>query len=435
MSREMDALNDLGKAFAEFKDANDKRLAQIEAKGHADPLIEERVNKANAEIDKLQAKLDAEQKAAQNRMDDIEAAMDRPRGGGIVADARHVEARQFFALVSGRKIEDVEPDIEAYNAYHNAFNAYLRRGNSLGMDVQNALSVGSDPDGGYWVMPSMAGRIAELVYETSPMRRYAAVQGIGTDSLQGFNDLAEATAGGWVEETGARPATSTPGIGKWEIFAREQYCSPKATQKLLDDAMIDVEGWLSRKIADVMARTENTAFVSGDGAGKPRGFLTYAAGTPSSSTWDVIAQTNSGASGAFAASSPGDVFHTLIGATKDAYLPNAMWFMNRTTLAAARKLKDGDGTYLWEKNFQVDQPFTLLGYPVARLEDMPALAANSLSIAFGDMRQCYQIVDRFGLRVLRDPYTAKPYVVFYTTVRTGGDVVNFEAIQLIKFAS
>jgi HK97 family phage major capsid protein len=179
---------------------------------------------------------------------------------------------------------------------------------------------------------------------------------------------------------------------------------------------------------------ENTAFVSGNGNKKPRGFLTYAAGTPSSSTFSVIEQLPTGAAGAFASTNPGDAMINLVYSLKAPYREKAVFMMKRATLAEVRKLKDGQGNYLWQPDFQLKQGGTLLGFNVVEAEDMPAIAANSLSIAFGDFKAGYQIVDRQGIRILRDSFTAKPYVKFYTTKRVGGDVVNFEAIKLLKFA-
>jgi HK97 family phage major capsid protein len=318
-------------------------------------------------------------------------------------------------------------------AYKQAFQTYMRKGEQImGAQEAKALSVGSDPDGGFVVNPDMSGRIVTRVFETSPMRAYASVQVISTDALEGLFDLNEASSG-WVGETEARPETGTPALGKWRIAVHELYAMPTATQKLLDDAEIDMESWLASKVADKFARDEAAAFVNGNGVGKPRGFLSYAGGTTLPGTIERI---KTGANGAFvAAPNGGDALIDALYGLKSPYRVNATWFMNRSTAKLVRKLKDTDGAYLWAPGIVAGQPATLLGYPVASFEDMPDPATGSLSIAVGDMRAAYQIVDRAGIRTVRDPYSAKPYVQFYTTRRVGGDVVNFEAIKLLEFAT
>jgi HK97 family phage major capsid protein len=211
------------------------------------------------------------------------------------------------------------------------------------------------------------------------------------------------------------------------------YAEPRITQKLLDDSMVNVEAWLADKVSTKFARKENAAFVNGDGVGKPRGFLTYASGTTLPGT---IEQRNTGVSGGFATgSAAADILISTIYGLKQGYRSGSNWFMPRSATAEVRKLKASDGSYLWQPGIMAGQPATLLGYSVIEFEDMPDIAADSLSIAFGDMNEAYQIVDRVGVRVLRDPYTAKPYIKFYTTKRVGGDVLNFEAIKLISFSA
>jgi HK97 family phage major capsid protein len=270
------------------------------------------------------------------------------------------------------------------------------------------------------------------VFETSPMRAYASVQVISTDALEGLFDLNEASSG-WVGETDTRTETNTPALGKWRIPTHELYAKPTATQKLLDDAEINMEAWLAGKVAEKFARDEATAFVTGSGINRPRGFLTYASGTTLPGT---IERFITGVNGAFAAApNGGDVLINALYGLKAQYRANATWFMNRATTTLTRKLKDTDGAYVWSPGIAAGQPATLLGYPVASFEDMPDPATDSLSIAVGDMREAYQIVDRIGIRTLRDPFSSKPYVEFYTTKRVGGDVVNFEAIKLIEFTA
>ncbi len=420
------AVYELGRTFEAFKESNDRRLKEIEQKGSADPLTEMKVNRINAD---MQRAIDSANEA-KRRMEQMETALHRTPGQ--LAGGEWKEMDLFLRERKGRIDGDL--GIDGYRNYKNALQSYLRKNNAgSNLEETKALSVGSDPDGGYTVTPDMTGRIAQLVRDTSPMRQVANVVTIGTDALEGINDLNEATSG-WVGETESRSETTSPKIGEYRIPVHEQYAEPRATQKLLDDALFNVEEWLSGKIADRLARMENDAFVNGNGVKKPRGFLTYSAGTPSASTFNVIEQIPSGASGAFAGTNPGDALINLVYALKAAYRENAVFMMKRSVLAEVRKLKDTTGNYLWQPDFQQRQGGTLLGFNVVEAEDMPSIAANSLSIAFGDFNKGYQIVDRQGIRILRDSFTAKPYVKFYTTKRTGGDVVNFEAIKLMKFA-
>ncbi len=423
------AVGELEKAFADFKQVNDIRLKEIENKGSADPLTDVKVQRLNQEISRAQ---DAAMTAKQ-RVDVLETVLKRAPVGGNTG-GEYDEACRFALELKGNWPAD-GGDVEQYRSYKKAFRNYLRK-NNAGSDIEEikALSAGSDPDGGYLVTPDISGRIVQLVNETSPMRQVANIVTIGTDRLEGTRDLDEGTTG-WVAETDARTETDTPQIGQYAIPVHEQYAEPRATQRLLDDAMFNIEEWLAAKIADKFSRMENTAFVSGDGTGKPKGFLTYAAGVPDSTTFNVIEQVVSGAAGAFAASNPGDALINLIYSLKGVYRSNAVFMMKRATLAEVRKLKDTDGNYIYNPDMQNKTGGTLFGFPVVEVEDMPALAADSLSIAFGDFNAGYQIVDRQGLHILRDNLTAKPFVKFYTTKRVGGDVVNFEAIKLMKFAA
>ena len=420
------AVYDLGRAFEQFKDANDQRILEMERRGSADPLTEMKVNRLNAEISRASDAADA----AKKRVDLLETALSR------APSSKGDDWKEAEAFMTERKHAlDQGFGVDAYRQYRQAFRSYIRKNNAgSGVDEIKALAAGSDPDGGFAVTPDMSGRISALVRETSPMRQVANVITIGTDALEGVNDLNEATSG-WVGETEARGETTAPKIGEYRIPVHEQYAEPRATQKLLDDAMFNVEEWLAGKIAERLARMENDAFVNGNGVRKPRGFLTYAAGTPSASAFNVIEQIASGGAGAFASSDPGDALINLVYALKSAYREKAVFMMKRSTLAAVRKLKDGDDNYLWQPDFQLKQGGSLLGFDVIEAEDMPAISANSLSIAFGDFNAGYQIVDRQGVRILRDNFTAKPYVKFYTTKRVGGDVVNFEAIKLMKFSA
>lgn len=433
MSEQFDA-KELAKAvegvmtgFEAFKEANDQRIKEIEAKGSADPLLEAKLAKIEKDMDEKQARLDQFELSMkrQNR------TVTDQNGNEIDLDAKAAKWANMVARSRGTRVEDF--GAKDLDGYKSAFDMFLRKGDEiLGADEKKALSVGSDPDGGYVVHPDMSGAIVGKVFETSPMRAYASIQVISTDALEGLYDLEEA-ASGWVGETDARSETGTPQLGKWRIPVHELYAKPKATQKILDDAEINLEAWLAMKVSEKFARDEAAAFVSGNGVNKPRGFLTYADGSTLPGTIERI---NTGANGAFAADpNGGDVLIEALYGLKAQYRANATWFMNRATTTLARKLKDSNGTYIWAPGIAAGQPASLLGYPIASFEDMPNPATGSLSIAVGDMRAAYQIVDRVGIRTLRDPYSAKPYVEFYTTKRVGGDVVNFEALKLIEFSA
>ena len=427
MSEEMkaavDAVEKVNKAFEEFKSTNDKRLAEIEAKGAADPLLDEKITRIEADLQKAQAVAD-------------EAVLASKRQARIVTDANgntvdlDAKAKKW---AHGQGYTD-EFNAAGLESYKSAFDRFVRKDiYALSQNEQKALSVGSDPDGGYTVHPDMSGAMVKKIFDTSPIRAYASIQVIGTDALEGIYDDDEMTDG-WVSETGGRAATATPQLGVWRIPVHELYAFPQITQKLLDDSAFNMEAWMTEKMSARMGRTEATAFVTGDGVGKPRGFTTYADGT---SIREQVKQFNTGVNGDFAAApAGGDVLISALYDLKSEYRANATWFMNRVTMAATRKLKDSDGAYLWQAGIQAGQPASLLGYSVApAFEDMASsTTTGALGIAVGDMRSAYQIVERQGIRILRDNLTNKPYVGLYGVRRCGGGLINGEALKLIKFA-
>lgn len=450
------ALEDLHKTFAEFQAANDERLKEKADKGSVDALLDEKVDKINAAVSEAQDKVSAlnkEQETQKSYIEELEAKLNRGQvgAGGQGSDNVAKNAARFHSLINleagNKPVGEDEADVDAYLAYRDAFATYLRRGdNAVHPDVRAALSVGSDPDGGYFVDPVKSDRIISRLFETSEMRSVANVITIGSDAIEYPTDTNEASSGGWVGETGSRSETDTPQVGTHRIPVHEQYAQPKITQKLLDDAQFDIEGWLEMKVADKLTRTENTAFVSGNGVAKPRGFLDYKSSAVTtdddSRSWGVLQYTPSGASGAFptvsgsTASDP-DALITMISKLKPFYRPGAVWTMNRAVEAAVRKLKDADGRYFVGMGDIRDGVvgFNLFGFPIVTMEDMPDLSSDSYSIAFGNFGVGYQIVDRQGIRVLRDPFTSKPYIKMYTTKRVGGDVIDYDAIKLMKFAT
>lgn len=388
------AMHEVMAAFEAFKAANDERLAQLEAK-KADPLLEEKV-----------ARIDASLQTAQGRLERFLADGRRPAlgEGGLVA-----------------------PD-ETKAAWYG----YLKTG-AAGPALE-AKSLSEGGSGGYVVPPETERAIERRLAMTSPMREIATVRTVGSNVFKKPVSTAGVTAG-WVAETDARPETAAPTLALLEFPAADLYANPAATQALLDDAFVNLDEWLAAECEDAFAAQETDAFVNGDGTSKPKGFLAYTNVAEASHSWGEIGYLATGAAGAFAASDPVDTLIDLVYAPKAQYRAAGRFVMNRRTAGSIRKFKDADGNYIWQPATQPGAPSTLLGYPVSEIEDMPDVAANSFSIAFGDFAKGYLIVDRAGVRVLRDPYSAKPYVLFYTTKRVGGGVQNFDAIKLLKFAA
>lgn len=313
--------------------------------------------------------------------------------------------------------------LKHYISWEGQFSHYLRRDKDR--IEQFALMVGSDPNGGYLVPIQTSSRIIEKVYETSPIRQVASVENVGTDALNYPVDTGEADAG-WVGETQSPPTTNTPTVETGRIPVHELYAKPKASQQILEDAAIDIEAWLARKVADKFARVEAAAFVNGDGINKPRGLLTYPAGTTAFPRGRVLRIASGHATQITA-----DALINMTFALKGPYLTNASWLMARGSIGAIALLKGGDGQYLWRPGLSGDMRAQILGYPMRQADDFPAVGAGTLPVAFGDFRQAYTIVERLGITTLRDPYVAKPFVEFYTRRRVGGDVVNFEAYVLM----
>ena len=328
-------------------------------------------------------------------------------------------------LKGGEIIRPEDVSAEEFKAYAEAFDIYARKGD--GFVEAKTMSVGSDPDGGYFVTPARSARMLTIIYESSPMRELATVETIGSDSIEYPVDEDESDAG-WVGETEVRTGNNgTAQIGIQKINVHEIYAKPKATTKLLEDGSVDVGAWLERKIGEKFARTEASAFISGNGVKKPRGILTYNSG----STRGTLEQINSGA----AAAVTFDGLIRVVGSLKEPYHPGATWLMRRATEMEVMLLKDGNGQYLWRPSLEAGKPSTLRGYTVHHAADMTAMGANALAIAFGNFKAGYTIVDRLGVSILRDPYSAKPFVEFYSRKRVGGDVTNFEAIKIHKIAA
>lgn len=406
-----------------------------------DVLVEERVKKYTTDISLRQEALDKKAIEAQTklneRIDQFEISMKRPGGmsGQIPAEEEAKAVKQFYSSVASlkedgltwEKMKSLSLDTQAYRAYCDAFVNFIRKAGderNLTPDMHKALIVGSDPAGGYTVTPAMINSIVTRMWEIDPLRQLATIESITTGAVEMLVDWDEMGAT-WEAETVATPETTTAKWNKKRIDAFVASARPRASQSLLDDSGINIEQWLSNKIANKLARLENGAFVSGDGVGKPRGFLTYGNGT----AYGTVQQVNMGHATLLTA----DGFVLVKYALNEFYLnsPNLTWLMLRSSVAAAMQLKNGAGDYIWKPGMLATDPnSTILGVPVRMSPNMPAVAANALSIALADWKEAYMIVDRQGISVQRDPYTVKPFVEFYTRKRVGGDVVNFDALKL-----
>ncbi len=377
-------------AFEEFKATNDQRLKEIEKRGSADGLIEGKLERLNRVIDGHKA-----------AMDRLSAERARPALEG-----------KGSGLPGGE--------------YKEAFSAYVKHGE------EKALQIGVNADGGYVVPAEVETEITRLMTHISPIRAIAGVRQV-SGSVYKRPITVTGPATGWVGEAAARPTTNSQTLAELSYPTTELYAMPAATSAFLDDAAVDVGQWIADEVNAAFAAQETTAFVTGDGANKPNGFLNATKVAESSWSWGNLGYLATGVSGALPASNASDILIDLVYALKAGYRQNASWVMNRRTQGALRKLKDADGNYLWQPAAAADGRASFMGFPLVEAEDMPNIAANSFSLAFGDFKRGYLIVDRQGVSVLRDPFSSKPYVLFYTTKRVGGGVADFDAIKLLKF--
>lgn len=394
------------RAFADFKTVNDERFAKLE-KGQSTGDIEAKLAKVEA---------------------DITSALD------LKKEIERVEAKQNLqGLMAGGSKQD--PDKAAYKT--GFIDGFMRKGNETGLkDLQaKAMSIGTPADGGYAMPEEIDRAIEKLARDMSPVRSVAKIVTVGTSDYKKLVNV-NGIASGWVGETAARPATNTSQLAEVVPPMGELYANPQVTQQALDDIFYNVEADVIDQLSEEFGVAEGAAFVSGNGTNKPKGFLAYttAATADSARAFATIEHIATGVSADFAASNKADVLYDTISKLKAAYRAGSVWMMNKTLMFEVLKLKDTTGQYLWQPSLQEGFPIRLLGFGVVEAEDMPAKAANSLSIAFGNFQRGYTVVDRVGTRMLRDPYTNKPYVGFYTTKRVGGAVVNSEAIKLVKFS-
>lgn len=370
--------------FSAYTEANDARLAEIESKGASDPLTDERLSRIDRRLEALSLK------------------MARPEAAEV-------------------KTADEDARSEAWARY-------LRSGDDSGLSRLDtkALNAGTEDQGGYTAPPELDRLIESRLMAASPMRQISTVRQTSAGTFR--KPVGLGAAASWVAETTARTETVHSGLSLLEFPAGELYAMPAATQTLLEDSYADIDAWLADEVEAAFAAQESAAFVTGDGSGKPKGFLDYTITPEASHVWGEIGSVT----GDFTQTDAADQLIDLIYTPKSQFRANGRFVMNRRTVAAVRKLKDGDGRYLWQPGLG-GEPATIMGYPVTELEDMPDIGTGNAAIAFGDFRRFYLIADRQGARVLRDPYSAKPFVLFYTTKRVGGGVQNFDAAKVMVF--
>jgi HK97 family phage major capsid protein len=417
-------IEDQGRAWDEFKKANDSRLAALEQ------------SKSTSDVDAKLAKIDAALDDVKARADEAVKRSQRPNFGGD-ADPVSVEAKSFadIGIRRGGAI-----DADGYAQYKQAFHSFVRaRGNMdlLSAEHRKSMQAGIDVEGGYLLPPPAVAAIVAKVREMNTMRTLASSISISTNAIEGLVDRNDAAAS-WVTEMASRAETDSPNLDRDRIDTHEIYSFPGVSQQLLEDAAVDVESWLVEKVSIAFAEAENAAFFTGNGVGRPRGLTTYttAATADSSRAWGTIQHVNTGANGAYHTTKADPLFD-LVGALKAGYQQGAVFVMNRGALAATRKLKEATSDrYLWEPSLQAGVPSTLLGYPVMLDEQMPAhTVTGGLGIAFGNIGRAYLVVDRVGVSVLRDPYTMKPKVGLYVRKRVGGAVRDFDAVKFLRFSA
>jgi HK97 family phage major capsid protein len=399
-------LTQINVAFEAFKTEHNEELAGVKA-GMADVVKTEKVDRINADITKMNTEFD--------KLNAQIAAMKLGGGGS-----------------------DVDP---ALAEHAQAFNKFFRKGVDAGLsdlEIKAKLNTQSDPDSGYLVTPEMETAIDRVLGTVSTVRSLARSMNISTDTYKKLINVGGASSG-WVGESEARPETDTPKLREIAINTAELFANPASTQKALDDASIDIAAWLAEEVSIEFAEQEGAAFVNGNGVNKPRGILAYDKVANASYAWGKTGFIVSGKAASFAdasaTASPADAFIDLHYALKQGYRTNASFLMSDLTMGKVRKFKDAEGAFIWAAPSGTAEVATILGKPTYTDDNMPAVAANAYPIAFGDFNRAYLIADRIGVRVLRDPFTSKPNVLFYTTKRVGGGITNFEAIKLMKISA
>ncbi|MEM9426707.1 MAG: phage major capsid protein [Pseudomonadota bacterium] len=364
---------------------------------------------------------------------------------GLVGDITHQLKKQEERLtmldrksLSQSRRPALATRVEAEVPHQKAFNAYLRTGEDAelrGLDLEGkAMSTAVAGDGGFLVDPETSASIQSVLRGAASLRQVANVVNVEATSYDVLIDSTE-TGAGWASETASVTETATPTIERISIPLHELSALPKISQRLLDDSAFDIEAWLAGRVADTFARSEAAAFINGDGSDKPVGILTHPHVANASWTWGSLGYVATGNEGGFDTQSPGNGLVNLVYSLGARYRANASFVLNSKTAGLVRQIKDAEGRFLWTDSLAAGEPARLLGYPVLIAEDMPDIDDGSTSIAFGDFTAGYTVAERPDLRILRDPFSAKPHVLFYATKRVGGDVSDFAAIKLLKFSA
>ncbi|MBO0904915.1 phage major capsid protein [Jiella sonneratiae] len=394
--------DEMMRTFESFREANDARLAELERRMSADTL-------ATDKVDRIAAALDAQNQ----RIERLALKEMRPALGQ--------DRTRFGAPASEHK---------------SAFERYVRAGDEAALRrfEEKAMSSLTGADGGFLVPEETETEIGRRLAAISPIRSIAAVRTVSTAVLKKPFAISGAESG-WVSETAVRDQTAAPQLAELTFPTMELYAMPAATAALLDDAAVDIDRWIGEEVEQAFAAQESAAFVNGDGLAMPKGFMTYDRVDESAWAWGKVGTVGTGADGGFAEGEAADALIDLVYALKAGYRQNASFVMNRRTQSTVRKLKDEDGNYLWLPPAAAGAKATLMGFPLVEAEEMPDIATGACALAFGDFSRFYLVVDRQGVRVLRDPYSAKPYVLFYTTKRVGGGILDFDAAKLLDFSA
>lgn len=418
-----------GTAWEQFKKANDERIAKLE-KGEG-----------TAELDAKLAKVNDELTATGKELKELTLKSQRPAVSGEKAEQAEKELKSFNAIARASAIESgknfVPLSAEGYANYKAAMSGFIRGGEQkLSADEMKAINVGTATQGGFLTSFEMEAGIDRVVHRYSAMRQLARVISIGAASYKKLVKTSGTSGGTRGGETSAPVAGTSPGWSELEFKPGTFLSDQRITLESLEDSVQDVESDLMEEIGIEFAEMEGQDFISGDGVNGPRGFQSYTMAANASYAWGKVGFTVSGAAADFAATNPSDKLIDLQHSLKRQYRGNAAWAMNDATLAAIRKFKDGQGNYLWgmtaPSNLMAGAVGTLLGHPVVTDDFMPDLAANAFPVAFGDFKRAYYVIDRKGMSILRDPYTAVPYVKFVARRRVGGGIANFEAIKVLK---
>lgn len=381
---DLNEVNSLATAFEEFKNTNDARLKQIEQKGSADVLTTEKLERINNDLTALQATVTDLGKKS-NRIGTGDAS-----------------------------VQDEE--------YKSAFDKWARKGDRYEAELEAKALVTNDSTGGFLVPKTVEAGIRADLRTISPIRSEATVLQTSNDNYTFLKNMRGLTTG-WVGETDARPETNTPTLVEVKLPGGEIYANPAVSQRALDDSVFNLEAWLASEITSEMAIAENKAFVNGDGVNKPKGFINATG----------LTTLKTGAAAALPAGA--DFLFNMVYSMDPAYRAGAKFFSNGAVSQSVRTIKDNNGQYLWQPSLVAGQPATIAGYAHVELEDMDAIAAGKVPLAFANMKQGYTIVDRIGIRTLRDPYTHKPFVHFYATKRVSGDVTDAKAFVLLKVSA